>query len=133
MTSIERIKVRVMALIFVSVACPLTGALAAAPTASPTHPSREVLPDSVVPVHYDLTLPPDSETLTFAGKVAVTLDVRTATPSVTLNAVGLTFNHATLDGGKDAAVTVDEKLGRATLDFDAAARRRKHVLSNEYH
>jgi aminopeptidase N len=133
MTSIERIKVRVLALIFVSAACPLTHASAAAPAASPAHPSREVLPDGVVPVHYDLTLAPDSETLTFRGKVAVTLDVRTATASVTLNAVGLTFDHATLDGGKDAVVTLDDKLGRATLDFGAAAPPGKHVLSIEYH
>src|ERR1700677_2904546 len=105
--AIERIKIRVLALIFVAAACPLTGASAASPTASPTHPSREVLPDGVVPVHYDLTLAPDSETLTFRGKVAVTLDVRTVTARVTLNAVGLTFDHASLDGGKDAVVKFD--------------------------
>jgi len=136
MTSIERMTARILALILVSAACPLTAASAAASaaalTASPTHPSREVLPDGVVPVHYDLTLAPDSETLSFRGKVAVTLDVRTATPSVTLNAVGLTFDHATLDGGKDAVVTFDDKLGRATLGFDAAIAPGKHVLSIEY-
>jgi aminopeptidase N len=97
------------------------------------HPKREVLPDRVVPLHYDLSLAPDAEALTFTGKVAITIEVRSAGPSVTLNAVGLTFDHARDEGGADAVVTLDEKLGRATLRFGRALAPGQHTLVIDYH
>jgi len=36
---------------------------------------REVLPDTVVPTHYDLALSPDAEALTFSGTVAIKIPV----------------------------------------------------------
>lgn len=107
-------------------------ALAAAPPAAP-HPIREVLPDRVVPVHYDLALAPDAEALTFTGNVAITIDVLAAGPGVTLNAVGLTFDRVTIDGGPDAQVSLDDRLGRATLTFGDAIAPGRHVLSIDYH
>jgi aminopeptidase N len=111
----------------------LVGVSGAALAAAANHPMREVLSDRVVPVHYDLALAPDAEALTFTGKVAITVDVRAAGRSVTLNAVGLTFDRAALDGGPDAAVTLDDKLGRATLNFDAAIAPGQHLLAIDYH
>ena len=108
-------------------------AWAATPTAPTNHPQREVLPDRVVPVHYELSLTPDAEALTFTGKVAITIEVRTAGRSVTLNAVGLEFDHTTLDGGADASVRVDAGLGRATLTFGAPIAPGQHLLAIEYH
>jgi len=108
-------------------------ALAAAPAATAKHPMREVLPDRVIPVHYDLALAPDAEALSFTGTVAITVDARAAGRRITLNAVGLTFDHATLDGGPEAAVTLDDKLGRATLTFGAAIAPGRHVLAIDYH
>ncbi len=79
----------------------LAGAtLTATPAASPPHPVREVLPGNIVPIHYDLTLSPDPDALVFRGKVLITIDVHTATQLVTLNAVNLAFDHATLDGAR---------------------------------
>ena len=95
-------------------------------------PLREVLPDTVVPTHYDLALSPDAEALTFSGKVAITLDVRAATSDVVLNAVGLTFAHATLDGGPDATVTLEEKTGRAALRFATPVSKGQHTLAIAY-
>lgn len=34
-------------------------------------PDREILPDNVKPVHYDLTLEPNFENFTFEGKVVI--------------------------------------------------------------
>jgi aminopeptidase N len=105
-----------------------------AATSSPTeHPKREVLPDSVVPLHYDLELVPDAASLTFTGKVGITVDVEVAGPSITLNAVDLTFDHATLDGGPDARVSLDKALGRATLTFAGAIAAGQHRLDIAYH
>ena len=102
--------------------------------AAPGHNSkREVLPDSVVPIHYELSLSPDAETLTFKGRVAITVEVRAAGRNVTLNAVGLAFDHVALDGGSTPVVSFDEKRGRATLTFATAVSAGRHVLTIAYH
>jgi len=114
----------------------MSGAALAATAAAAVlaqRPMREVLPDIVVPVNYDLALSPDPDALSFNGKVVITVDVRAATSSVLLNAVGLTFDRATIDGGKAAAVATDGKLGRATLNFGAAIAAGRHILSIDYH
>ena len=120
---------------FVALAfCLLTGAaVAAAPHGANAHPMLEVLPDTVQPVHYDLTVSPDADALEFHGRVAITVDVRVATPEVTLNASGLTFDHATIDGGNDADVTTDAKLGRATLKFGVPVQPGIHIVAIAYH
>jgi aminopeptidase N len=111
----------------------LTGAAHAAAPSSADHPRREVLPDSVVPLHYDLALVPDAGSLTFTGKVVVTVDVIAPGPTLTLNAVGLTFDHAAIDGGPDARVSLDKALGRATLTFAGVITAGQHLLNIEYH
>ena len=109
----------------------LSGAALAAAEESPGHRTREVLPDKVVPTHYDLTLSPDAAALTFRGKVTIAIDVRAATPDVLLNAVGLVFEHASADG-TDAVVTLNGKLGRAKLHFGAPLAKGHHELSIDY-
>jgi aminopeptidase N len=110
----------------------LIGAAQAA-TPSTGHPRREVLPDSVVPLHYDLALVPDAGSLTFTGKVAITVDVIAPGPTITLNAQGLTFDHASIDGGPDGRVSLDQALGRATLTFARVVAAGQHLLNIEYH
>jgi aminopeptidase N len=95
--------------------------------------SREVLPDNVIPVHYELALSPDTEALTFHAEVAITVDVRIETAAITLNAVGLDFDHAAVDGDKEGTVESDEKLGRATITVGAPLPPGRHVLSIDYH
>ena len=120
---------------FVMLACCFIAdfAVAAAPPDVHAHPLLEVLPDTVEPTHYDLTVSPDAEALIFHGRVAITVEVHALTPVVTLNALGLTFDHVTIDGGSDATVKTDEKLGRATLNFSAPVPPGRHTLSIEYH
>jgi len=108
-------------------------ALAAGDGAGQAHPDREVLPGRVFPIHYDLLVSPDAEALTFRGKVTITLEVRGTTPALVLNAVGLTFDRATLDGRGAASIAMDEKLGRATLEFGAPPPLGRHVLAIDYH
>src|SRR5581483_633266 len=96
------------------------------------HPVRQVLPDTVVPSHYDLALSPDAGALSFSGKVAITVDVAVATSDVMLNAEGLTFQHAAVDGGPDAVVTLDKTTGRAVLRFPAPIQKGRHTLTIAY-
>jgi len=112
--------------------CLIGAAQAAAPSRA-AHFRREVLPDGVVPLHYDLALVPDAGSLTFTGKVAITVDVTAPGPTITLNAVGLSFDHAAIDGGADARVSFDKALGRATLTFARVIPVGQHLLSIEYH
>ncbi len=105
---------------------------ASAGGAADAQPMREVLPDTVVPVRYDLALAPNPEALAFRGEVKITVEVRAATRSVVLNAAGLKFEHATMDGGGEATVAIDDKLGRATLRWDVPIVPGRHVLSIEY-
>ena len=50
---------------------------------------RELLPANVVPKHYDITLEPDFEKLTFDGTVVIDLDCVEDSNSVSLNTLEL--------------------------------------------
>ena len=77
------------------------------------------LPRTVVPRRYDLTLEPDLAAASFAGSVAVGVDVVEPTATVVLNAIELEVDEAAVelpDGRRlDARVELDEKAERATL------------------
>ncbi|WP_295993368.1 M1 family metallopeptidase [Rugamonas sp.] len=114
--------------------CALTLTNASAATAAKDADRiREVLPDTVIPLDYDLTVSPDADALTFKGRVVITIDVRQATSKIELNAAGLVFDHASVDGGGDAAVKADEKLERTGLAFSAPVKAGKHRLTIDYH
>ena len=107
-------------------------AIAMADMSPAAHPVREVLPETVIPTHYDLLLSPDADALTFHGKVAITIGVRVPTADVLVNAVGLNFEHAKVDGGPDATVTFETKTGHAALHFAVPLVKGQHVLSIDY-
>jgi len=95
--------------------------------------TREVLPDSVIPVHYELALSPDAEALTFHAKVTITVEVRIKTAAITLNEVGLSFDHIVVDGDRQGIMRSDEKLGRATITVGVPLAPGIHVLLIDYH
>lgn len=70
------------------------------------------LPKTVIPQHYAIELTPDLETLKVAGVEVVDIEVREPTARLTLNAVGITFGAASIDG----------ESGRAEIALDAAAQ-----------
>ena len=96
-------------------------------TGEPTRPlrpavspqPRDVLPLTVVPIHYDSCPRTRCQTLTFKGTVTITVNVLMNAPAVTLNAVGLSIDRAVVDDGQPGQIAFDEKLGRATLTFEA--------------
>ena len=94
---------RIAGFAFFALLC-LSGAAFANVGSDRDHPTREVLPDTVVPTHYDLALAPDARALTFRGKVTIAITVRAATADVVLNAVGLAFEHVRVDGGVRARI-----------------------------
>jgi aminopeptidase N len=95
--------------------------------------SRQVLPSTIVPLHYDLTISPDAQNLTFQGTVKITAEATASTREIVLNAKGLTFDRVMLDGAVAESVSMDEKLGRATLQFFKSVDVGQHELAIIYH
>ncbi|KAK5461232.1 Aminopeptidase 2 mitochondrial [Exophiala xenobiotica] len=74
---------------------------------------RVVLPDNVVPKHYDVTLEVDFEKFTFEGTAIIDLDVAKDTTSISLNTLELEI-HSTTVHADGALVT-----SSPTLSYDA--------------
>jgi aminopeptidase N len=108
----------------------------AAPKASAHHKAaevRQVLPTTLTPSHYDLRITPDADHLTFKGEVEIVGLAAQPGRQVVLNAKGLTLDKVTIDGGQPATVTLDDKLGRATLNFAEPFAAGQHKLLIRYH
>jgi len=107
--------------------------LAASVSVSRAQAAPQLLPDNVEPLHYDLSLSPDMNSLDYSGIVTIKVDVKSATSDITLNADGLTFDRSTIDGSRSASVSFDTKLNRATLHFAAPVSVGPHTLAIAYH
>src|SRR5580704_6505202 len=95
---------------------------------------REQLPSGVTPLHYDLSLVPDSAKLSFRGRVRIEVDVNTSTPTIVLNADELALDKAVLDTTEGAAaIALDAKLQRVSLNFARPVARGRHTLTIDYH
>ena len=76
------------------------------------------LPRGVVPLHYDVSITPHADTLTFDGRVVVTVKVLEPVNSITLNAADLNFPQVSLSGVAAAPqVTTDAEAQTATFNF----------------
>jgi aminopeptidase N len=88
------------------------------------------LPKSVVPTRYDIDLTPDLDRLTIAGQETVALDVRAPVSRITLNAVNIAIEEATVDDGTQrAAVALDAAAETVTLSFPQILPAGTHRLS----
>jgi puromycin-sensitive aminopeptidase len=85
------------------------------------------LPRTVLPRRYDLTLEPDLEAATFAGREIIAVEVLNETSEVVLNAVEIEIDEATAELSDEAGtggvplvakVALDDEAERATLTFD---------------
>ncbi len=109
-------------------------AVLAAPVASPaaSRADRVVLPADAVPLAYALTVAPDARAMTFAGEVAIEIEVRRATRMLEINAADLTFQNTSLDGAPASAVRFDAEQQTATLSFAHAIAPGRHRLLIRY-
>jgi len=97
------------------------------------------LPRNAAPRNYDVALTPDAAAGTFAGKVTITLDVVTATSTITLNAADLAFKSAAITtistkGGKalPARTSIDKEAQTATFTFARALAPGQYKLALDY-
>ena len=79
-----------------------------------------LLPDSVRPVHYDLTLTPNFDDFTFAGAVDITVQMAPGTTEITLNCVEIDIHSATVSW---TDVAGEQEMAATGIAYDAAAQR----------
>jgi puromycin-sensitive aminopeptidase len=83
------------------------------------------LPRTAVPSRYDIRLEPDLTTLTFRGTETVALDVAERISDITLNAVELTIESASLENDRGetirAAATLEDATERCRLTLASPA------------
>jgi aminopeptidase N len=92
-----------------------------------------VLPDTITPSHYDLTVTPDAAAATFTAVVRIAIDVHQRTRDIKLNAAELAFSRVQLSGTTAApVVSFDTTRQTATLHFPAAIAPGPHLLSIRY-
>ncbi|KJV36777.1 M1 family metallopeptidase [Luteibacter yeojuensis] len=96
------------------------------------------LPRTVRPSHYDVSVVPHADKLTFDGKVAISIDVLEATNTITLNAIDMTFANVKLAPAKGKAsigapkVSVDAENQTATFTFAKPLAAGAYRLSMDY-
>jgi len=112
-------------------------AKAATPTKAAGLETTSQLPRGVAPSHYDISLTPDAAAGTFAAKATITLNVASATDSITLNAADLKFAGATIAPGAGGAalpatVSVDAAAQTATFRFERPLAPGMYRLAMDY-
>ncbi|HEY5103001.1 MAG TPA: M1 family aminopeptidase [Steroidobacteraceae bacterium] len=98
-----------------------------------TADERVVLPDAVIPQHYDIAVTPDAAHLTFRGTVHIDIEVLRPVNTVVLNAADLSFDRVSLAERKDVAkVSLDAREQTASFAFSTPIAPGRHVLSIDY-
>ncbi len=108
---------------------------AAAPPRAKAELVTTQLPRTVRPVHYDVAITPDAKASSFAGKVAIKLDVLVPTATITLHAAELAFKSASLAGNGAAqtpkiSINADEQT--ASFTFERPLAKGRYTLSLDY-
>ncbi|SFP63240.1 M1 family metallopeptidase [Sphingomonas rubra] len=86
------------------------------------------LPTGVVPVLYDISVRPDAAALTFTGEETITVDVKTPTRTLVLNAADLRITRATFDG-KPVRTRLDPAAQTLTVTLPRTAAVGRHLLA----
>jgi puromycin-sensitive aminopeptidase len=97
------------------------------------------LPETVVPERYDIHLKPDLSKFTFTGVESVVLEIKEECRSITLNALDLQVDSATIHPvtAKDKAsltgkCSLDKDLERLTINFEKPLAPGKYELILEF-
>ena len=110
----------------------LIALLLVSPAAAQTE--REIrLGENVRPTHYDITVTPNIEALTFTGQANIDLTLAAASTEITLNAVSLEFGQVRLDDHRaQPRVSFNQEDQTATLTFPEPVSAGAHRLSVAY-
>jgi aminopeptidase N len=106
----------------------LIAALAWAPSA---YAERQWIEGGPTPTRYELSIDPDIANATFRGQAQIEIRADASTPSVTMNALDLTIDSATIDGAV-ASVALDEDAQTLTLTPRRALAPGAHTIRIAY-
>ncbi|MYM34689.1 M1 family peptidase [Duganella sp. FT94W] len=129
------ISLAVTALLGLSAGAPVL--VVAAPAAKAAQVTTQ-LPRSAVPTHYAVSLTPDAANSKFSASVTISLDVKQATTSLTLQAADLTFGAVAISAGPGKApqqaskIDVDADKQTATFHFAQALKPGSYQLKLDY-
>jgi aminopeptidase N len=90
------------------------------------------LPKGVTPIHYDITIRPNAEKLSFTGAEVIKITVDAPTSTITLNAADLDIHRATLDTDDAAAFKVDNSAQTVTVSFAKPVSAGDHILAFDF-
>ncbi|MGB2716876.1 MAG: M1 family metallopeptidase [Vicinamibacterales bacterium] len=93
----------------------------AASVAQPVLAQR--LPDTVIPLHYDITVAPDLAAAKFTGEETIRVRLAKPTSTIVLNAAEITFDEVTVRAGartEKATVTLDPSKEQATFTLPSS-------------
>lgn len=90
------------------------------------------LPAGVTPVHYEIRVEPDAQTLSFAGAATIDVEVARETREIALNALDLEIESANLDGRPVPRVVLDPVAQVVRLGFDTPVAEGRHRLEFVY-
>ena len=109
---------------------------AAAPARGARLEQTTQLPRGVRPTHYDVALVPDAANASFAATVTISIEVRSATDTITLNATELAFKRVTVAQGngaaQSAAISVNAEAQTASFKFAQPLARGNYRLTLDY-
>ena len=100
--------------------------------ASPVIAAPGRLPVGVTPIHYDIRVNPDAQTLSFTGSETITLAVTAATPTITLNAAELDIAKASVDGVAATSIKYNKVEQTVTLSFAKPVTVGEHKLAFDW-
>lgn len=83
---------------------------------------REVLPSSIKPINYKVTLEPNFDDFTFSGEETITLKVVEPTSTVTLNTLEIEYLQVKIN---------EEEIDASTYEFDEEKQRVSFKVSKE--
>jgi aminopeptidase N len=86
------------------------------------------LSPDVVPLHYEIELKPDLDTLSVSGHEVIDIDVRQPTDRLTLNAMNMAIGEVSEAGGSIAQVSMDAGRQTATFTFPRPLAAGTHKL-----
>lgn len=80
--------------------------------------SREVLPNNVTPLHYDITLEPNFRAFTFEGSLKIDLQINDhSINSVQINYLEIDFHSARIEGVMPLKLTKTKTNKKLLLSF----------------
>src|SRR5580704_530537 len=80
--------------------------------------SAQRLPDTVLPMHYAISLEPDLKAATYSGNETIDVVLKKATRSITLNSIEVAFQSVSVSAAgvtQTASVSLDPQKQQATL------------------